>query len=303
MSHGHHHHDHHHLEMSSTPLLLATILNFIITVIEIIGGVLSNSLSLISDAFHNLGDTIASLLAYLANRMSKRKASVSNTFGFKRIEILSALLNAATMVVICVFLLVESFNRFLHPEPVKGKLVFIVATAGLIANLIATLLLNKGKNHNINFRAAYIHLLGDTLSSIVVIIGGIMMYFFHIFWIDPLITALISLYILKSAFGVLKQAYVILMQAVPSNLKVNEIKEKLETNFTQVDNIHHIHLWNLNDNDIYFECHADLKDDLKVSETDVLGVSIRVFLNENFHIHHSTIQFEYNCCESKAALH
>lgn len=296
-------HHHHKNNVSATPLLLATILNFLITVIEIIGGVLSNSLSLLSDAFHNLGDTIASLLAFMANLISKRKPSISKTFGFKRIEILAALFNATVMTFICLYLLYESYKRFIHPKAVFGKTVMIIASIGFVLNLLAAILLNNGRNKNINIKAAYLHLLADSLSSVVVIIGGFLMFYFKIYWIDPLFTALISLYILKETFSILYQSYLILMQATPANINVDELKKTIENSITDIDNIHHIHIWNLNDYDVYFECHVDLKKDIKISETDLISVKLKTLLHELYSIQHFTIQFEYDSCDSKSILH
>ena len=297
MSHQHHH------ENSGSRLLLATLLNFLITIVEIIGGVFSNSLALLSDAFHNMGDTIAVFLAYLANRISRKKPSFRNTFGAKRIEILAALFNASAMIIICIFLAVESVKRFLHPEPIAGKMMMIIAFIGLIANLIAALLLHSQSRHNINFRAAYLHLLGDTLSSVAVIIGGILIYYFQVFWIDPLITFLISLYIAKETYSVFRQSYKILMQATPSGINIEELKNVLYGEFSDIENLHHVHVWNLNDSDIYLECHIDLKNDMKISETDVLAGKLRSFLHDRYDIHHLTVQFEFGCCDNKSVLH
>ena len=174
------HHSHgYHVDLKEKNLLFATALNLLITVVEIIGGLISNSLALLSDALHNLGDTFAVLLAYIANRIGKKDATEKKTFGFKRIEILAALLNAVVLIVIIVFLFIEAYHRFTSPEPIKGLIMFIVATIGLIANLMAVLLLKNDSQSNINIRAAYLHLIGDTISSVAVIIGSILIYFFE----------------------------------------------------------------------------------------------------------------------------
>ena len=193
---GHSHH-HSNVGISEKNLLAAVILNFTITAVEIVGGLLSNSLALLSDAIHNLGDGLAVLLAYIAHRISKRDSNTRKTFGYKRVEILAAFVNAVILVAICLFLIWEAVERFRNPAPIKGVIMFSVAGVGLLANLVAVILLRGDSKKNINIRAAYLHLLGDTLSSLVVIAGGILIWKFEIYWIDPLITVLISLYILK----------------------------------------------------------------------------------------------------------
>jgi len=201
----HHSHEHNHRDLSQQRLLITTLLNFIITVAEIIGGILSNSLSLLSDAVHNLGDTIATLIAYIARRISKKEPDIKRTFGFHRVEILGALLNAVILLVITIYLFYEAYHRLIEPEPIKGVIMFIVAVIGLFANVIGMLLLRRDQKESLNVRAAYIHLLGDSLSSVAVIIGSIFIYFYEVYWLDPLITILIGLYILMQTWKILKQ--------------------------------------------------------------------------------------------------
>ena len=303
-SHGHHSHGHHHSTagISEKNLLAAVVLNFTITIVEIIGGLISNSLALLSDAIHNLGDGLAVLLAYIANRISKRDSNARKTFGYKRIEILAAFLNSVVLVAICLFLIYEAVERFRNPAPIKGFVMFAVATVGLIANLVAVILLRTDSKKNINIKAAYLHLIGDTLSSIVVIIGGILIWKFNIFWVDPLITMLISLYIMKETYLLLKDTFNILMQSSPKELDLGEIKEEIES-IEGIRNIHHVHAWSLNDRQIHFEGHIDLTEDLPVSKTDVLRTRISQLLHERFNVEHVTLQMEFGCCEEEDMIH
>ncbi len=290
--HGHHHST---SGISEKNLLAAVVLNFTITIAEIIGGILSNSLALLSDAIHNLGDGFAVLLAYIAHRVSKRESNQRKTFGYKRIEILAAFVNSIVLAAICIFLIWEAIERFQNPAPIKGLIMFSVASVGLLANLIAVVLLQSDSKKNINIRAAYLHLIGDTLSSIVVIIGGILIWKFEIYWIDPLITVLISLYILKETYLLLKDSFNILMQSSPRELSLDKIKlevEKLEG----VKNIHHVHAWSLNDQQVHFEGHIDLEEDMTVSKTDALKNRIRTLLHNKFNIDHTTLEVEFGCC-------
>jgi cobalt-zinc-cadmium efflux system protein len=301
----HHHHcgeSHRHDKDTEKNLLISTLLNLFIALAEVAGGIISNSLALISDALHNLGDTSALFIAYVANMISKKDHTQKKTFGYKRIEILAALFNAVILVVIIVYLFIEAYKRLYHPEPVKGLVMFIVASIGFLANLLSVVLLKKHSDKNINIRAAYLHLLGDTLSSILVILSAILIYFFNLFWIDPVVTILLGLYLLKETYVILKEALDILMQATPPGLDLAEVKKALEE-ITEIDNIHHVHAWNLSDRVVHFECHVDVASDLRISETESLSEKIHALLKNKFNITHVTLQYEYNCCEDKNMIH
>jgi cobalt-zinc-cadmium efflux system protein len=302
--HNHHGHSHIHTEEENTEknLLLSALLNLLVTVAEVIGGLVSNSLALLSDALHNLGDTSAIFIAYLANLISKKEGTSKKTFGFKRIEILAALFNAIILVVIIIYLFIEAWHRLRNPMPIKGLVMLVVAVVGLLANLLSVLLLKKHAVQSINIRAAYLHLIGDTISSFVVIFTAILIYFFNIYWIDPLVTFLLGIYLLWETYRILKVALDILMQATPPGLDLNEVKTALET-IPAVDNIHHVHAWNLSDQDIHFECHVDLTSDIRISETEAIRDAINKLLKEKFRVTHVTIQYEYNCCADKNMIH
>lgn len=285
-------------QLSGKKLLWATLLNFIITIAEVIGGLLSNSLALLSDALHNFSDGVAVFIAYIANKVSHRSASERKTFGYKRIEILAALFNAVVLVAISIYLFYEAYKRFRNPVEIKAGLMMIVAIIGLLANIGAMLLLHKDSSRNINVKAAYLHLLGDTLSSVAVIIGGILIYYFNITWIDPLVTVVIGVYILKETFEILKETIDILMQSTPSELDLQEIKNQIEK-LDNVSNIHHVHAWKINEKEIHFEAHVDINEDLPLHKTSPIRTSIENILTMQFGISHVTIQFEYNSCDDK----
>lgn len=297
-----HHHPAGNSDISEHNLLISAFLNLVITVAEIIGGIVSNSLALLSDALHNLGDTSAVIIAYFANLISKKESSDRKTFGFKRIEILAAFINAIILIVIIVYLFVEAFHRIKHPEPIKGLIMLVIALIGLAANLASVFLLKKDALKNINIRAAYLHLLGDTISSVVVIISAGLIYWFGFFWLDPIITILLGLYLLKETFEILKEAVDILMQGTPHGIDLSEIKKELES-LPEIDNIHHVHAWNLTDREIHFECHMDLKDNVRVSETETIKERVHMILHNKYGISHVTIQYEYNCCADKNMIH
>jgi cobalt-zinc-cadmium efflux system protein len=298
----HQHIQGHRENLNKKNLLAVTVLNLVITVTEVIGGIVSNSLALLSDAIHNLGDTFAVIIAYAASLIGKKDATEKKTFGYKRIEILAALLNSVVLIAITIFLFHEAYRRFLSPQPIKGLIMFVVAVIGFTANLIAVLLLKKESHQNLNIRAAYLHLLGDTISSVAVIVGSILVYFYRIFWIDPLVTVLIGLYIMKEAYGVLRETVDILMQATPSSFDLSAVVSEIEKH-EEIDNVHHVHSWKLDDRQIHFECHVDLNKDLPVSDTDIIRIEIERMLQNKFGISHVTIQFEYNCCNEKDIIH
>jgi cobalt-zinc-cadmium efflux system protein len=294
-------HDHHHNEPNKSKLLFSVLLNAIITLAEFVGGILSNSLALISDAVHNLSDTMAIIISYIALIIGKKDSTTKNTFGFKRIEILSALFNAVVLIAISIYLFYEAYHRFINPEPIKGKLMFIVATIGFLGNIISVFLLHKDSSHNLNVRAAYLHLRGDTLSSVGVIVGSILIYFWNITWIDPVLTIIIGIVIIRATWGIVKETVEILMQASPRNLDLDEIKNELELH-PDIKNIHHIHAWSLSDNIKHFQCHADLCENKTIKDTDKIRLELEDTLHNKFGISHITIQMEFNSCDSTTKI-
>lgn len=295
-----HQHNHSETSTSTTRLFFTMTLNFVITAVEIIGGILSGSLSLISDALHNFSDGIAIFISYIAVRLSKHPKTQQHTFGKKRAEILAAIINSATLIAICFYLFKESYERFAHPEPIAGEVMIGVATIGLLANIIGTLLLRKGAQTSMNIRSAYLHLFSDAVSSVAVIIGGIAIYFFEIVWVDPLLTIFISLYILKESYEIVKEAVSVLMMAAPESISLDVIKKELE-GIQGIKNIHHVHIWMLDEQNIHFEAHVDVED-MQVSQCNGLCELIERKLHQLYDITHVTLQFESNKCSSTTLL-
>lgn len=299
--HGHHHHHHDTENMSTQKLLWVTLLNFSITLVQVVGGIVSNSLSLLSDALHNLGDSSAIFIAFLAGKRSKKSPDVAHTFGYKRIEILAALFNGVVLIAICIYLFFEAYERFINPEPIKGLTMLIVASFGLLANLISVVVLSKDKEHNLNVKAAYLHLMGDTLSSVAVILGGIAIWQWKIYWIDPVITVFVGIYIIYHTWAVVKQTVDILMQSTPENINVEDVKNTVESIFGIAD-IHHLHIWKLDDKRIHLESHVNLKDNVNMVEMMDIRRKIEHLLKEKFNISHITLQIGYKCCEGETKL-
>ena len=275
-------------------MLFSFTLNIVITLAEIVGGLLSGSLALLSDSLHNFGDSMSLLASYFAIKVSEREANEKYTFGYKRAEILVAFINSAVLVSVSLFLLVEAYRRFKNPEPIDGQLMLGVALIGLFANLLSVLLLHSHA-HSLNIRSTYLHLLSDTLSSIAVVAGGIAIIKWNILWVDPLVTVVISLYILREAYKILRESVEVLMEASP-NLDLGAIKHEIES-IQGVKNAHHFHAWRVGENEVHFECHVEV-DDMPLSEAQKIIDAVEERLKK-FGITHTTVQLEVDRCCGK----
>lgn len=293
MAHNHSHNPAN--ETSEKNLIITIALNFFITIVQIVGGIISGSLSLISDAMHNFSDAIAIIITLIALRLGKKPKTPKYTFGLKRAEIIAAVINASTLIIICFFLIREAIDRLNNPNEIEGNLMLAVAIIGFIPNVIGALLLKRGSEKNINIRAAYFHLVSDAVSSIAIIIGAIFIITYKVYWIDPILTILIALYILIEAYKILKEAIDILMMSNIEGIDLQEIKSFVEK-IQGVKNIHHIHLWKLNDNDTHFEAHIEVED-MMVSQTCEIQKLITMELHKRFDINHVTLQFECDLCQ------
>lgn len=282
-------------------LIITMVLNFIITLVEVIGGLLSGSLSLLSDALHNFSDGISVIVSFIALKLSKRENTLKNTFGYKRAEILAALFNSSFLIIIYFFLFKEAYLRIQHPQNIESKIMVTVALVGLIANTISVFLLKSGSKDNMNIKSAYIHLFSDSLSSVAVIIGGIFIYYFNLTIVDPILTFIIGAYVLKEGFEILKKSASILMEKTPVQINILKIKEVVEK-IPEVDNLHHVHIWQVNDKEFLFEGHIDVKENINLSKAEELRSNISSILFNEFGINHTTIQIEYNTCKDKEII-
>ena len=275
--------------MSGGRFFLVTVLNVVITVFEFIGGLLSGSLSLLSDAFHNCGDALSIVLSYAAHRIGGRQQTRTNTYGYRRAEILAALLNALVLVVICVILAIEAVRRLFHPEHVQGTVMLGVAVISFVANLLSTILLNHGAQHNLNIRATYLHLLSDALASVGVIVGALMITFWHVEWVDPLITILVGGYIAWESWPIIKQTLGILMEASP-DLDYEAIARDLEQ-LPEVAGVHHLHAWQIDEHNIIFSVHVNMPN-LPLAQVEPIYRQIETLLCQKYNVNHVTIQAE-----------
>lgn len=285
-----------HKQQSAKKMLGVVLLNAVITLTELVGGVLSGSLSLVSDAFHNLSDTLAISLSYFARKIAQKEATEVKTYGYRRSEILSAFINSIVLIGLAVFLGIEAVKRFFMPEKIDGNLMLIVAVIGLLANLFSVLLLKKEADESLNVKSSYLHLLSDTLSSVSVIIGAVLIRFFHVYWIDPVITLLISAYILIEAAQIVKKAVDILMQTAPA-VDYQQLSSEIKA-IKGVKDIHHIHAWQYDEKQIIFDAHIDF-DDQMLSEIEQIYPEIIYLLKEKYAFTHVTIQAEVHAKDQK----
>lgn len=272
-------------------------LNVTITVAQIIGGLISNSLALLSDALHNFSDVISLIISYIAIRLTQRSYSHRQTFGFKRAEIIAALINAVSLLVIAIFLVQEALTRFNHPVEVKSTWIIGLAIVGILGNGISVLLLQNEAKTNLNIKSAYLHLFSDMVTSVAVLLGGIAMLFYEIYWIDNVLSILIAIYLVILSWQLLVQTLRVLMQFAPDNIDLIQL-EKVIIALPEVENIHHVHLWQLNDDDIHFEAHIDFKEDLKLSQVVVVMDNIKHILMR-FNINHIFLQPEIGVDDDK----
>ena len=282
-------------------LLISILLNSLITIAQIIGGFLSGSLALLSDALHNLTDVSSLIISYIASVLSKKKATKTRTFGYKRAEIIAAFINASSLIVIAIYLVFEAINRFFKPQKIEAELVIWLSILGIVFNGLSVLLLKKDSVNNINIRSAYIHLLTDMLASIAVLIGGILMKFYQVFWVDAALTVAIAIYLIIVGISLLKESFNILMLFTPKEIRIEDVVQEVIKE-EKINNIHHIHIWQLNESEIHLEAHIDFNDDLKFSEFNKILKRLESILFEKFKINHFNIQPEYGATDSKAII-
>lgn len=291
----------HHHEVHGKNLLLTIVLNLIITVAQIVGGIFSGSLALLSDAMHNFSDVLSLIIAFGANRLVSRPSTKAKTFGYKRAEILAALFNASMLVGIAIFLIVEAVNRLFHPSVVMSVWVVALGVLSILLNTISVLLVKDDADHSMNIKAAYIHLLTDVMTSAMVVVGGLLIYFFHIYWIDPIVSMVIAFYLIFASYDIIKESVSILMQFAPKNIKIENIMLYV-MQFDEIQNIHHIHLWRLDDHRVHLEAHLDFAENLTLQAANNLVDQIEQTLHIKYNISHVTLQCEYNRKDNKSII-
>lgn len=298
--HDHHHHHHHH-NANKKALLFSFILIFSFMIVEVIGGFLTNSLALLSDAGHMLSDAAALGLSLAAFKIGERGASTSKTYGYKRFEILAAWINGVALIIISLYIFWEAYHRFFQP-PEVGSGMLIVAGIGLVVNLVVAWILMKGDtSENLNLRSAFLHVLGDLLGSVGAIVAGLLILAFGWNIADPIASVLVALLVLVSGVRVTKDSFHILMEGKPAAISLDAITEELKL-IDGVKDVHDIHIWSITSDFHSFSCHMMVEDHVN---RDVILQKASRLLSESYGLKHSTIQLEGeslghdhddNCC-------
>lgn len=297
----HHHHNHSHSDTKGRNLLISILLNIVITLAQVVGGVISGSLALLSDALHNFSDVLSLIVSYIANKLVKKQASLKRTFGYKRAEILAAFINASTLIIVAILLIFESIERFKNPQEIESNLVIWLSVVAILGNGFSVILLKRDSKANMNMKSAYIHLLTDMMASVAVLIGGLLMKYYQIFWIDSVLTLAIAVYLVWMGFDLLKSSTKVLMLFTPDSIPVDKIVKEINA-FETIKNVHHVHIWQLNEEEIHMEAHVDFQNDITLSQFDNILKNIEEFVLKNYDINHINIQPEYGKDDSKDVI-
>jgi cobalt-zinc-cadmium efflux system protein len=279
-------------------LIISILLNIIITVAQVIGGIVSGSLALISDALHNFSDVLSLVFSLVAHKLSRRRASINQTFGFKRAELIAAFVNASTLIIIAFVLIYHAVIKLMHPILIDSDIVIGLAFLGILVNGFSVLLLRKDAAHNLNMKSAYLHLFTDMMASVAVFIGGLLMKYFQIYWVDSVMTLLIAFYLIVVGFDLILKSTKMLMLFTPDFINIEDIVREVHQ-IKGVRKLHHIHVWHLNEEELHLEAHLDCSHDLKMSEFNELLLKIEELLFEKFNINHVNIQPEFQKLDPK----
>ncbi|HLC16909.1 MAG TPA: cation diffusion facilitator family transporter [Thermodesulfovibrionia bacterium] len=296
MAHNHTNHcsEHHHhgrsLQDNRRALKIALAVTGLIMIVEVAGGIFSNSLALLSDAGHMLTDLLALVLSFLALSYASRPPTSTKTYGFYRLEILAALTNGVILILISLYIFWEAYKRLITPVDVKGQIMLYVALVGLVANLIAAVAMQRVSRDSLNIRSAFLHILGDALSSVGVIVAALIIKWTDLMIIDPIISFVISVVILFGAYQLVRDSANILLEAAPKEINPKELMQTLLT-LDEVQEIHCLHIWAITSGVYALSAHVRVSD-MAISSSLTLLEKIQNTLRDDFHINHTTIQFE-----------
>jgi cobalt-zinc-cadmium efflux system protein len=258
-------------------------------------------MALLSDAAHNFSDVLSMVISFLANRLAKREATEKQTFGFRRSEILAAFINSATLIIISVIILFEAIQRLVNPVPISANLVIYLAIAGILVNGISVLFIRTESHENMNMKSVYLHLFGDMLISIAVLLGGVAIKYLLWYRIDSIFSIVIAIYLLYLSWGIVRSSLRIIMQFTPEEIDIKKIATEIEK-IQGVKNIHHVHVWQINEHEMMFEAHIDMSEDMNISSFESILYRIKAVLI-SYNINHSTIQPEFTVEDSKQIIH
>ena len=290
-------HDHHH---GTGNIGITILLNLVITGAQVAGGLIAGSMALLSDALHNFSDVLALVISWGARRLARKKSTYQRTFGYRRAEIFAGFINSVTLIIISLFLIYGAVQRFLHPVAIDGQIVIWLAVLSIVFNGASVLLIRREARDSMNMRSAMLHLFTDMLTSVAVLAGGLAIRYLGWTWVDPLITVGIALYLIIAAWGILTAAIRVFMEFTPRNVDIDRIVEEI-TRFPGIRNVHHLHVWQLDDRDILLEAHVELAEDIPVSRFDTLLAEIEKAL-EGHGITHINLQPEYDRDHGKEVI-
>jgi cobalt-zinc-cadmium efflux system protein len=282
-------------------LLVALSITGLMTIVELAGGLISNSLALIGDAGHMFTDTLALGLSLFALNLAKRPASQTKTYGYYRAEILAALINGTILILVSAYIFYEAYHRFVEPPEVRGGLMLIVAAIGLAANVVGISILRSASRGNLNVKGAFLHMWSDTVSSVGVIAAGIIILLTGRTIADPIISIIIGLLILRGAGGLVLESINILLEAVPKHLDVGQINNAIQK-IKGVRDVHDVHLWAITSGMYAMSCHLLIEDQM-VSNCTQIVEEVNQTLSKEFGISHSTVQLECEECENSPVCH
>ncbi|EGV50567.1 cation diffusion facilitator family transporter [Candidatus Endoriftia persephone] len=296
MDHDHQHHD---VEtMGDRRLAIAIAFNMLLTLAQVIGGVISGSLALIADALHNFSDASSLFIAWVARKIGRQPADHFKTFGYKRAEVIAALINLVTLVLIGFYLIYEAIWRIFEPQVIEGWTVVIVAGIALVVDIATAILTYHMSKTSMNIRAAFLHNVSDALASVGVIIAGALILLYGWYWSDTLLTLLIATYVLYQAATMLPQTLHILMQGTPKDIVIDDVIHAMQQ-VAGVSNVHHVHIWQLDEYRNALEAHVVTSD---VSQMEPTKAALKEVLTQRFSISHSTLEFEItHCAEGREA--
>lgn len=291
MGHNHDHgHDHTH-GANKKALLISFIITTVYMVIEAVGGFITNSLALLSDAGHMLSDSVSLGVGLLAFVIGEKAADYSKTYGYKRFEILAALFNGVTLVLIAFYIFYEAYQRFINPPEVASTGMLIIAILGMIMNIVVAWILLRGDTEeNLNLRAAFLHVLGDLLGSIGAVVAALLIMFVGWGWADPLASVIVAFLVMISGGRVVKESIHVLMEGTPKNIDVDEVIETLQS-IPEVKSIHDLHIWCITSGKNALSCHAVVQNGISFEESQSLLRTIEHEL-EHKEIGHVTVQLE-----------
>ncbi|MGB4208505.1 MAG: cation diffusion facilitator family transporter [Smithellaceae bacterium] len=296
-------HLHHHTDTQASwgrRLLTAIVINLLIPIVQIWGGIVSGSMALISDALHNLSDFISLVINYAALLIGRRAPTHKQTFGYKRVEIFAALISVAILYAAAVYIAIEAWQRFIAPRAISGQIVIWIALLGFAGNLFSALILHSGAKVNLNMKSAFLHMMADAATSLAVVALGVLWLFKPWYWLDPVLSWLIVALIIYSGWGILKDSFLILMNATPPGINLAEIKNTLEA-IEGISEIHDLHVWNPSAESIALAAHVTVPDQM-LGKVDELAEKVRTVLWQKFKIDHPTLQFESNACQNGGLL-